>query len=191
MIETQIVNQARRQELGKKAGISGAALPYFQLEENTLLTDSTAIARHLIRESPKAAMLLGDSPFMQAQVEQMVALASASVLPAVQTIEATVYGTTINPEAHAMSLKSLKETCKVLNQLLTDKNWICGSSITFADVHLFTSLAPAFQICLDAGFRKAMPALATWFEKMSKLPAIVGRLGHIRPCAKSLAPVKK
>lgn len=36
-----------------------------------------------------------------------------------------------------------------------------------------------------------MPALATWFEKMSKLPVIVGRMGYIRPCAKSLAPVKK
>lgn len=127
MIETQVVNQARRQELGKKAGISGSAMPYFQLEENTILTDSTAIARHLIRESPKAAMLLGETPFAEAKIEQMIALTSASVVPAVKTIEATVYGTMVNPDAHTSSLKSLKETCKILNELLADKVWICGS----------------------------------------------------------------
>lgn len=166
-------------------------MPYFQVAENTLLTDSSAIARHLIRESPKAAELLGATPFEQAKVEQMIALASGSVTPAMKTIEATVFGQMISPEAHALSLKSLKETCKVINELLKDKNWLCGSSITFADVHMFAALAPAFQICLDAGFRKAMPALTQWFEKMAKLPVVVGRMGVIKPCAKSLAPVKK
>jgi len=63
--------------------------------------------------------------------------------------------------------------------------------MTFADIHLFTAIAPAFQLNLDAGFRKAMPALAQWFEKMSTLPVIVGRVGVIRPCFRSLLPVKK
>jgi len=32
--------------------------------------------------------------------------------------------------------------------------------MSFADIHLFTALVPAFQLTLDAGFRKAMPELA-------------------------------
>lgn len=114
-IETQVCNQAKVQELGKKASISGSSLPYFQLDESTLLTDSTAIARHLIRGSSKAAYLLGETAFAQAQVDQMIALASGSVTPAMKTIEATVFGQMVNPEAHAYCLKSLKETCKVIN----------------------------------------------------------------------------
>lgn len=120
----------------------------------------------------------------------MVAMASSSVLPKVKIIEATIYGTMVSVDAHAAAVKDLKETCKVLNTLLDGKNWLVGSSITFADIHLFTSIAPAFQLTLDAGFRKAMPALTQWFEKMMRLPVIVGRCGVVRPCARAVAPVK-
>lgn len=88
----------------------------------------------------------------------------------------------MNPEAHLVAVKELKETCKVLNTLLAGKNWIAGKALSFADIHLFTSLIPAFQLSLDAGFRKAMPELAQWFEKMSKLPVVVGRVGFIKLC---------
>lgn len=87
-------------------------------------------------------------------------------------------------------MKSLKETCKVLNTVLTGQNWLVGNAMTFADIHMFTSLAPAFQLCLDAGFRKAMPELARWFEKMAKLPVVVGRVGYIKACSKALPPVR-
>ena len=118
-------------------------------------------------------------------------MASASLLQQVKTIEATVYGTRTDPDAHAAAVREVKETCKMLNTLLAGKNWCNGVGLSLADVHLFTTLAPAFQLCLDAGFRKAMPALAQWFEKMSKLPVVVGRLGFIKPCAKALQTVKK
>jgi len=42
-------------------------------------------------------------------------MTSSSVIPSVKTIEATVFGTLINPEAHALAVKNLKEACKVLN----------------------------------------------------------------------------
>jgi glutathione S-transferase len=61
------VNQATRQDLAKKAKIPGNALPYFQVDDKTILTDSTAIAKYLIRNSDRAETLLGSSsPFLEA-----------------------------------------------------------------------------------------------------------------------------
>jgi len=69
-IKTNIVNQAERQALAKKANIPGNTFPYFQASDKCVLTDSTAIARHLIRNSAKADTLLGSSSaFAEAQVE--------------------------------------------------------------------------------------------------------------------------
>ena len=143
-ITTQVCVQATRQDLAKKAKIQGAPFPYFQLDDKMILTDSTAIAKHLIRGSDKAGALLGASPFIEAQVEQIVAMASSSIIPKVKTIEATVFGQLVNPDAHLAAVKELKETCKVLNTLLAGKNWVNGKALSFADIHLFTCLIPAF-----------------------------------------------
>ena len=71
-------------------------------------------------------------------------MASSSILPKVRIIEQAVYGTKINPDGHTEAVKGLKEACKVLNSLLTGKVWLNGKALTFADVHLFTCLIPAF-----------------------------------------------
>ena len=120
-----------------------------------------------------------------------MAMAQSSVLPQVRVIEAAVYGPRENTDGHAASVKALKETCKILNAQLVGKNWFVGSAVTYADISMFTAIAPAFQLCLDGGFRKAMPELTRWFEKVSRLPAVVGRVGYIVPCAKAIAPYKK
>lgn len=191
-IRTQVVNDAKIKELSKKASIQGNAFPYFQLEDNLILTDSTAIARHLLRQSAQSDAMLGtSSAFGEAQINQVVAQAQSSVLPQVRVIEASIYGPKENVDGHAAAVKALKETCKVLNSHLTGKNWFVGNSLTYADVSMFTALAPAFQLCLDAGFRKAMPELARWFEKMARLPVVVGRLGYVKACARAVAPFKK
>lgn len=53
--------------------------------------------------------------------------------------------------------------------------------MTIADIVVFTTLIPAFQLALDAGFRKLTPALDKWFEKLSKLPVVTSRIGFIKP----------
>ena len=40
----------------------------------------------------------------------------------------------------------------------------------------------------DAGFRKAMPNLAKWFETITSTPAFVKRFGVIKSCAKAMKP---
>lgn len=58
--------------------------------------------------------------------------------------------------------------------------------MTYADIALFSALVPAFQLALDAGFRKAMPHLSEWFAAMSKEAAVVRHAGHIKCCDKPI-----
>jgi hypothetical protein len=47
-------------------------------------------------------------------------------------------------------------------------------------------LVLAFQTIFDAGFRKAMPNLASWFERFSQSKDVQKRFGIIKPCAKAM-----
>ena len=62
-IKTQVVNAATAKDLAKKATIQGAAMPYFQLGEKVVISESMAIAKHLVRQSARADALLGATPF--------------------------------------------------------------------------------------------------------------------------------
>ena len=77
-----------------------------------------------------------------------------------QTLESIVYGTSKNTSLHGPALGELKSVCMQLNNALKDKSWLAGGqSLTVADVIVFCALIPAFQLSLDSGYRKAVPAL--------------------------------
>ena len=59
-------------------------------------------------------------------------------------MEKAVYGPKEDVAGHTAAVKTIKETCKLLNTHLEGKNWFVGSALTFADVHMFIVLAPAF-----------------------------------------------
>ena len=69
-----------------------------------------------------------------------------------------------------------------LNVSMGDRAWLVGDSMTVADIVVFSALIPAFQLSLDAGFRKATPALENWFERMSQLPVVTRQIGFIKVC---------
>jgi glutathione S-transferase len=57
----------------------------------------------------------------------------------------------------------LKEAVKALNAFLKGKKWIGGQKFTVADAVCGVTLAPAFQLCFDASFRKGLSNLDAWF----------------------------
>jgi len=82
----------------------------------------------------------------------------------------------------------LKDSIKVLNIHLQGKDWLVGKKITVADVVVGVTLIPPFQVALDGGFRKAMPNVASWLDRITKLPEVVSRLGHVKFAAKIIKP---
>ena len=97
-------------------------------------------------------------------------------------------GRPVDNKAFTEGVKKLKEQAKVLENYLKGKDWLVGSKMTVADIYLGSSIATAFQLALDAGFRKAMPNLSKWFVKFTSDKAIVKRFGKIKACEKALKP---
>ena len=66
--------------------------------------------------------------------------------------------------------------------------FLCGSTMTVADILVAVSLIQPLQTVLDAGFRKAMGKLTSWAEKIFSSPECVKVLGKIQMCAKPIKP---
>ena len=71
---------------------------------------------------------------------------------------------------------------------MNGKQFIVGSHVTLADVFVGSIFTPAFQLALDAGFRKGMSNVGSWFERFVALPEVIKAAGNITPCAKALKP---
>jgi len=65
---------------------------------------------------------------------------------------------------------------------------LVGNRLTVADIFVAVVLLLAFQTTLDAGFRKAMPNVANWVERVVKLPQVVAQMGNVKFCAKAIKP---
>ena len=61
--------------------------------------------------------------------------------------------------------------------------------MTLADLVLGSVLTPAFQLVFDAGFRKGMSDLSSWFDGYCSLAQVKKVAGAIKACAKSVKPL--
>jgi elongation factor 1-gamma len=95
-----------------------------------------------------------------------------------------VFGFTYNTEDFNNGVKGIKEQVKILNTHLDGKKWLVGDSITLADVSNFVSLIIPFAFVLDGGFRKAMPHVSAWFQRVSQESAVKSVVGNVKMCEK-------
>jgi elongation factor 1-beta len=94
--------------------------------------------------------------------------------------------TTVAADAHAANVATLKAACKVLNAHLEDQHFLVGDNLTVADVVTAGHLSLGFQTVLDAAFRKSMPDVSEWFERVVGLPSFVRRCGYMRMTKKAV-----
>jgi elongation factor 1-gamma len=156
-------------------------LPYGQTADGTILGEGSSLARYIARANPDAG-LLGKNAFESALVNQWVAWGQSSMMDDLHKVILPLLGVIpfFNPAKYADGLKGVKECAKVLDSALNDKQWLVGDSLTYADIYIASLFQLLFQTVLDAGFRKAMPNLASWFERFIALPAVVKRFGNIQ-----------
>lgn len=163
------------------------SFPFLELASGDIISGSSAIASHLARMNPNSG-LLGSTPFQEAQVNQWVTW-SEFLLPTVDLIAGAIQGTNKIDTARFNDLiKKLKEQVKIMNSHLNGKEWLVGDKFTLADVFAGSILTPAFQLVLDAGFRKGMSHAGQWFERFAAIPEVVKAAGVIQACAKALKP---
>ena len=103
----------------------------------------------------------------------------------------TTFGFVQEPAVHAEGLKEVKDVIMKLNKHLDGKQFLVGDHLSIADLAVFLSAFPAMELALDAGFRKACPHFAAWYERITKMPETIQVAGHIKLPAKGLKPVAK
>jgi glutathione S-transferase/translation elongation factor EF-1beta len=172
----------------KEKSPKASNFPYLETASGDVVSEVSAIAGHLARMNPSCG-LLGATPFQQAQVNQWVAWAQC-LTPVVESVATGIMGDpkNFNKTVYDNDLKKLKEEAKTLSTYLKGKKWLVGDNVTLADLVCGHVLTKAFQLVLDAGFRKPMADVAKWFEAYVALPQVVKSAGHIKSCAKSLKP---
>jgi glutathione S-transferase len=161
--------------------------PVCETAHGQIISQSVAVAQYIAREAGRTD-LYGNTSFEQAQIDQFCCIAQASIGPHSYKVGLTTLGWIVDPAAHAAALKDVKEQLKILNDALAGKDFLVGNRFTIADMAVWVSLFMPFTLSLDAGFRKAMPHVSAWFERVSKLPEVVKIAGAVKLPAKGLKP---
>jgi elongation factor 1-gamma len=147
------------------------------------------VSKHIARMKPECHKLLGKSAFDEAKINEWIAWAQCEWLPAIHPPLFAIYGLKpISSANYAESIKEMKTLAKVLDVSLKGKQWLVGDTISLADLYVGACCAASFQTVLDAGFRKAMPNLSSWFERWATHHPVVKRHGFIKACSKALKP---
>ena len=106
---------------------------------------------------------------------------TSAIVPHMTSHVLHIWGMKDDPAGSARSLNALKDAATKLNTHLNGKSWLVGARLTLADIVVFNSLLTSFTFAFDVGFRKAMPHVSSWFERISKLPFVAKVAGIIRP----------
>ena len=164
--------------------------PIFEDENGEVIYESGAIAAHIARVSGNEDFL-GNSAWERAEVNQFVSVGLSGAMPSNIKVVYNVFGFKNDAASYGEGVEAIQKQAKLLESALGEKDWFVGGRFTLADLVLFVTLAPAFSFVLDAAFREEIPNLAAWFEKVSKLPAVAGVAGYIKPCEQALKPAFK
>ena len=177
--QTVFVDSAMAEDPAFKAKKGTGSFPFVELADGTLLRESTAIASYIARSSGKTSFI-GATPFEEAQVEQWICYANSTLLQCLYKIAYHSFGFIDDKPGYTRACADVKTAAKLLNDRLKGKSWLVGDKLTLADIVTFNNLIVPFAFVFDGGFRKAMPDISAWYEKMSRLPVIANTAGYVK-----------
>ena len=185
-LEIVIMTEEARKDKAFAAKHLTGKFPLLELDDGNVLFESSAIAQFFARQGKG---LYGADIFEEAQCDQWIGFAQTNIWPSLYPVIGPVFGFSVaSPGDFNAGISKLKSQAKIINTHLNGKSFLVGDNVTVADVTLAFSLLIPFQTVLDAGFRKGMPNLAAWFERVINLPSCVKAAGYIKMCDKALKP---
>jgi glutathione S-transferase/putative methionine-R-sulfoxide reductase with GAF domain len=152
-----------------------------------VLNDSSAIMRYIARKF--GSDIAGANPFEMAKVDEWTGFAQSQVWPNALKHIFAVFGWDPAADAqqkHGQFGKAIKEVAKTANDFLEGKQFFVNDRITLADIHLFGYFEFCFQVSFDEGFRKSIPHLTAWFERVAADKHVAGIYGKIFLCSKAV-----
>ena len=166
------LNSDLEKELTKKipAGFT-LTYPILELEDGTMISQTTAIAEYL-SETGAAPSLLGSSEVERSQVDQWMQFIRMHTLSLARTLSGSVFGhIQLTAAEYAYVAGLFKENAKLLNNHLKGKLWIAGTAQpTIADYQLAICLIELQQCVMDTNLRNSLNNLNDHFKKVAALP---------------------
>ena len=114
---------------------------------------------------------MGKNDFEEGLVNQWLDFASTQLDPLIMTLGAPVAGWAVYDPSRAKSAWSnLNQSLRYVENALKTTGFLVGSQITIADISTALVLLHPFRFLFEEKFRKNLPTLTKWFEKLVALP---------------------
>lgn len=173
-----------------KTNVSSRGVFPFLVTEEGSLGESLAISRFMCNSKPEAG-LYGTTVQEQALIDELV----ERHLSTITSTSFAVYGilgySELEDEVFNTGLKKFQDYLSLLDGLIKDKEFFAVDRLTLADVYIAVSLNLPFAVAFDAEFRKTIPHLTSWYEKVRSHEAILSILGKPRYCGHPAKPYRK
>jgi len=190
-IENVVVSQEVQDSEAFKAkrGVNGK-FPMLEQADGKMLFESNAIALYIARRSAShAGALCGHDAFEEAQINMWI-MSNAMNLSAPIQVAYQTFGSMFNEAVYADSCKEMKERAKKINEWLSHgRTFLVGQRLTLADISNFLFMSIGFAFIFDAGFRKAMPHISEWFQRVAAQSAVINVAGCLKMCEKSIKAI--
>ena len=160
-----------------------------RISDNQSLFESVAIGRYIAKKGSKRDQLLGAGSYDQSTVDQWVSWTEHYVrFPADALVDHVTGRATQDTLDFKVANANLRNSLKFLNTKLKDSKNLTGDHLTLADIYLACYLVRPFQLVLEAGFRKGVANVVTWFSNVVQDESFTSVYGNIKFCNRSLKP---
>lgn len=159
-------------------------VPAFESSDGACIAESNAIAWYVANEQ-----LRGKTDLERAQVVQWMAFADSELLPAVCAWTFPMQGIIqYNKQTTERAKEELRRALAALNNHLLPRTYLVGERVTLADVAVCCTLLSAFQLAMDAEFRKPYGNVVRWFNTIVNQPQVKTVVGEVKLCVKPAEP---
>ncbi|KAK6632101.1 hypothetical protein RUM44_007131 [Polyplax serrata] len=152
---------------------------------NVVLSGSNAICWYL--SSPVTGKM---SESQKSEVQMWMSLSDTEIRPLVSSWILPMFGVDFKlKNTKDIIAQSKREICRVLEKLdlvLQTKTYLVGQRISIADVSLFCTLLPLYQIVLDPMLRKPYGNVNRWFTTILNQPEVRQVVGQVCLCQKDV-----
>jgi elongation factor 1-gamma len=173
----------------KKLNPNGT-VPVLETSEGAIY-ETAAIVRYLGRLSK--GNLYGKTVFENGLVDQWIDWCQWNIdLPAMAWLYPIKGFVPDNLNRTKKAKTDVRKALLLLNEHLTERNYLVGEEITIADIFVVCSLYPLYECVLDPGFRSVFLNTNKWFLHCINQPNFSEIIGNIELAKKmSVAKVKK
>ncbi len=149
------------------------------VQGGTAIYETVAITRY-VDEAFTGPPLQPHDPLSRARQAQIISIIdSYAYWPMVRQVFvhgffAARFGEPVRPDELKVGLTATPRILKALADICgnEDTDYLLGDSLTLADIHLYPMLTYLAMVPDGAALLHAIPALATWRERMSLRPAV-------------------